>query len=460
MPHFETESTVPFPPEHVFAWHERPGAFERLSPPWADVRVVEREGGIRDGARVVLRVRKGPLDLTGEIRHTGYEEGRRFCDEQVKGPLSSYRHEHRFEPSGDGGCRVIDDIEWEPPMASAVEAFTTPVLGREFERLFRFRHERLRSDLEVHARYAERPRLKVAISGSTGFIGHALSNFLTSGGHEVIPMVRSKGLGKRREIYWNWEKGEIDEGALEEADAVVHLAGEPLIGLRWTSSKKQAIRESRVKGTELIARTMAGLHGGPDTLVSASAVGFYGGRGNEILDESSQPGRGFLAEVCKAWEQATARADRSGVRVVRLRTGFVLSPSGGALGNLLIPFQVGLGGRVGSGKQYLPWIDLDDAIGIIYHTLMTPGLDGPFNVTAPSPVPQATFATVLGRVLGRPTVLPMPSIAVKALLGEMGRETLLQGQRAKPERALDTGYEFVFEGLEESLRHKLGKAEG
>ena len=457
MPVYRYESVFDLPPSEVFAWHERPGAFERLAPPWVHVEVVGREGGIRDGDRVRIRARKGPLDITGELVHRGYEEGRQFQDEQVKGPLGSYLHTHRFLPTASGGCLLQDEVVWEPPLGSAGGVFGNPVVARELGRLFPFRHERLAHDLELHGRYRERPRLTVAISGATGFLGSALTHLLTSGGHRVVPMVRRKEQAGGDAIYWNWRKGEIDREALRRVDAVVHLAGEPLLGIRWTAEKKREILESRVKGTELVARTMAELHDGPRTLVCASGINYYGSRGDEILSEKSAPGRGFLADVCKAWEEATTRAERSGVRVVRIRTGFVLSPDGGALGTLLLQFKLGLGGRIGSGRQYLPWIDLDDELGIVYHALMDEKVRGPLNLTAPNPVPQATFASVLGRVLGRPTVLPVPALAVKALLGEMGEETLLAGQRARPVRVQETGYRFLYEGLEESLRHKLGK---
>ena len=423
------------------------------------MRVVEREGGIRDGARIVLEGRKGPLHFTGELRHGGYQEGRQFQDELVKGPLRSWLHTHRFLSAGSGACLVQDEVEWEPPSPSAGGAALRPLVERELGRVFPFRHERLRGDLELHRRYADRPRLTVAISGARGFIGTALGHFLTSGGHRVIPLVRRRDRVKGGAVFWDWTAGEIDEKALAEADAVVHLAGEPLLGLRWTAEKKREILDSRVKGTDLVARAMAALHQGPKTLVCASGVGYYGDRGDEILTEQSGPGKGFLAEVCRAWESATRPAERAGIRVVSVRTGFVLSPAGGALGKLLLPFMVGLGGRIGSGRQYLPWIDLDDAVGIIYHALMEPGVRGPLNLTAPNPVPQATFASTLGRVLGRPTVIPVPALAVRAAMGQMGEETLVSGQRARPQRTQELGYRFLYEGLEESLRHQLGEAE-
>lgn len=457
MPVYRARTTLPHPPERVFEWHERPGAFERLAPPWVDVSVLEREGGIRDGARVVLRIRKGPLDVRWELRHRDYRAGRQFVDEQVRGPLASWVHTHRFLPGDGGGTVVEDEIEWEPPLGAAGELFAKPAVDRELSRLFAFRHRRLSHDLDLHARFADRPRLTVAISGASGLIGSALTHFLTSGGHRVLPMVRKRSEVRDGAVYWNWREGEVDRDALEPANAVVHLAGRSLFAVRWTSELKKLMWDSRVKGTELIARTMAGLHSGPSVLVSGSGVHYYGDRGAEIVTESSPPGEGFLSELCQAWEEATSRARRSGVRVIRVRSAPVMSPRGGALEAMLTPYKMGLGGRLGSGKQYFPWVDLDDALGILHHAVMTDGLEGPLNSAAPNPVPQATFAATLGRVLGRPTVLPVPRLAIRSLFGEMGRELLLKGQRVKPRRTIESGYRFLEEGLEESLRFELGR---
>ncbi|NNK63846.1 MAG: TIGR01777 family protein, partial [Gemmatimonadetes bacterium] len=234
--------------------------------------------------------------------------------------------------------------------------------------------------------------------------------------------------------------------------------GEPINGVRWTTAKKKAIRDSRVIGTRTLAAAISGAHD-VKTLVSASAVGFYGGRKDEILSEKSARGTGFLADVCVEWEAATERAEGAGVRVVKVRTGLVLSPAGGALPVMLTAFKSGLAGRVGNGRQYVPWIDLDDCVGIFYHALMESGVRGVLNGTAPNPVTNATFTDVLGRVLRRPTVVPVPALAVRAMLGEMGDELLLRGQRARPEATLAAGFDFRYEGLEEALRHQLGRAE-
>jgi len=454
---FRRRSHLPYPPDHVFAWHMRPGAFRRLTPPWMQVREIEREGEIHDGGRVLLGIRQGPAELKWEAKHTAFEEGRLFRDEQVSGPFGKWIHSHRFQEAEDGGCLMEDEVEWAAPLGSAGKIFGEPFIEKELERMFAFRHTRLRHDLDLHARYGAGGRLTVAVSGASGLIGSALCSLLETGGHRVLPLVR-KGRGEG--VAWDIRRGEVDAQALEGVDGVVHLAGKPISGIRWTREKKKAILESRKAGTELLSRALAGLERKPRVLVSGSAAGIYGNRGSEILTEASGPGKGFLAEVCKAWEAATGPAARSGIRVVKLRTGMVLSPAGGALGTMLLPFKVGVGGRLGSGRQYVSWIDLDDEVGLIYHALATPGLRGVVNATAPYPVTNASFTDTLGRVLGRPTLIPVPALAVKALFGEMGEALLLEGARILPEKAETSGYQFRYPALEDSLRFQLGRPDG
>lgn len=446
-------------PDDVFAWHERPGALERLTPPWGDVEVLRRSGGIRDGGRVVLKIRRGPASFRWELRHKDYRAGRSFADEQVSGPMARWEHVHRFLPAEGDGTVAEDEIEVEPPLGPAGAALDPGLIRRELDRLFGFRHRRLATDLARHAEHAERPRLTVAITGSSGLIGTALRHFLTTGGHRVVRVLRDRRSMDEGDLFWNPSTGEIDADGLGQVDAVVHLAGVSIAGGRWTDARKRAIRGSRVRGTDLIARTLAGLRDGPRTLVTASAVGIYGNRGSERLDEASSPGEGFLAEVSKAWEAATRPAERAGIRVVRLRNGVALSPAGGALGQMLLPFKMGVGGRLGSGTQYLSWIDLDDLVALIHHALYDERLSGPVNGTAPHPVTNATFTSALGRVLRRPTLLPVPSLAVRAVFGELGKEALLWGQRVVPAKALEAGFDFLYEGVEESLRFQLGRPE-
>lgn len=446
-------------PESVFDWHERPGALERLTPPWGEVEVLKRSGGIDDGGEVKLRIKRGPTSFDWHLRHRDYEYGRQFRDEQVSGPLKSWVHTHGFSPLEGGGTLVSDEVELEPPLGPAGAALGPVFLRTELARLFRFRYRRLFTDLARHAEHAGKPRLTVAITGSTGMIGESLTHFLTTGGHRVIRVVRdSRRVGDGR-VFWNPAVGEIDAEALKGADAVVHLAGTSIGSGRWTAARRKSILESRVKATELISRTLAELRGGPKVLISASAVGFYGDRGSETLDESASSGKGFLAEVCRAWEAATRPAERAGLRVVHLRGGVVLSPAGGAIGQMLLPFKMGVGGRLGSGKQYMSWIDLDDHVALIHHVLYTDSLRGPVNSTAPHPVTNATFTDALGRAVGRPTVIPVPALALKAVFGELGTEALLWGQRVLPRKALEAGFRFFYDGVEESLRFELGREE-
>lgn len=456
MPLFRRRFELDHPVEEVFAWHTRPGAFERLTPPWEKVRVREREGGLEPGARVVLGLKKGPAELRWEVEHTHLEKNRLFVDEQRSGPFHRWRHEHRFEPLEGGGTAVEDVVDWEPPLGALGRTFSQAYIERSLARLFAFRGRRLTHDLELHRRYRRPEPLRVAVTGSTGLIGDALVHFLRSGGHEVR-RVRRGGDGEPGSIRWDIEAGTMEREGLEGLDAVIHLAGEPIAGLRWTEQKKNKILRSRVEGTRLLAETLAELKHPPRTLVSASGVDYYGDSGSEVVTEESPAGKGFLSEVCRRWEKATQTARAMGIRTVHLRTGMVLSPAGGALATMLPAFRMGLGGRLGSGRQYMSWIDLDDHLGVILHTLRTPELRGPVNSTAPNPVPSASFVDILGRVLGRPTVIPLPSLAVKALMGQMGTELLLAGTRAVPERALGTGARFLLPDLEDSLRHQLGR---
>ena len=298
--------------------------------------------------------------------------------------------------------------------------------------------------------------MRILLTGSSGMIGHALLTSLTADGHTVVRLMRSHAPAPGRHIAWDPETGAIDADDLEDFDAVVHLAGESIVG-RWTAKKKARILESRVKGTRLLAEALVHLRMRPMVLVSASAVGYYGNRGDQEIDEESPAGSMFLSKVAQAWEEATAPAARGGIRVVNLRIGFVLSKAGGGLAAMLLPFKFGVGGRVGSGRQYLSWIAIDDVVGAISHAILSDALRGPVNVVAPHPVTNRGFTKTLGRVLWRPTIFPLPAFAARLVLGEMADELLLASARVRPVRLLATGYEFQFPELAGALRHVLGK---
>jgi uncharacterized protein (TIGR01777 family) len=299
--------------------------------------------------------------------------------------------------------------------------------------------------------------VRIVVSGATGLIGGALTRRLTREGHEVVPLVRRTPQPSEHAIAWDPARGTIDRAALEGCDAVVHLAGENVFG-RWTGAKKRRIRESRVAGTRLVSDAIAALQRRPGVLLAASAVGYYGDQGAVELTEQSSRGADFLADVARDWETATAPASRAGVRVANLRFGVVLDPSGGVLAKMLPAFRLGLGGPIGNGAQYFPWIALEDALGAILHLLATDSLSGPVNVTAPHPVTQLEFVRTLGRVLRRPAVLPLPSFALRLAFGREAADMMGSGQRVLPARLLASGYGFKFGDLEPALRQLLSAA--
>jgi len=301
--------------------------------------------------------------------------------------------------------------------------------------------------------------MEIAVTGSNGLIGTALIAALEADGHGVRRLVRGGASGPGR-VAWDPAAGTVDAAGLEGIDAVVHLAGEGIGEKKWSPEQKRRILDSRTSGTDLIARTIAGLTTKPAVLVSASAVGWYGGqRGDEVLTEaSSAPDPAdFLAGVCAAWEAATAPAEAAGIRTVHLRTGIVLTPSGGALGRMITPFKLGLGGRIASGKQWMSWISIDDEVGAIRHALTTDGLAGAVNATAPTPVTNADFTKTLGSVLHRPTLLPTPLTPLRAVYGrELVRALLVDGQRVLPTALESSGYEFAHRDLTTALRAVTG----
>jgi uncharacterized protein len=298
------------------------------------------------------------------------------------------------------------------------------------------------------------PGMNILLTGAGGLIGSALKPALESEGHRVIPLRRAPGNASA--ATWRPEAGEIRLAEAGPFQAVVHLAGES-IAQRWTPPAREKIRQSRVEGTRLLAEALAGLPDPPRVLVCASAVGFYGNRGDEVLDERSSAGGGFLAEICRAWEAAAAPAVARGVRVAHLRLGVVLTPGGGALKAMLPAFRLGLGGRLGSGRQYWSWIALEDVLGAICHTLAHEGLVGPVNAVAPGSVTQTEFARALASALHRPAVLPVPAAVIRALLGQMGEEALLASARVRPSRLIQTGFQFRFPQIEPALRALLAR---
>ena len=295
--------------------------------------------------------------------------------------------------------------------------------------------------------------MKILVAGSSGLIGTALCSQLEREGHEVVRLVRRQPA--QRELRWDPEAGELEQDALEGIEAVVHLGGRNVAAGRWTASVKAQLRQSRVQTTQLLAARLAGLTAPPKVLICASAIGIYGHRRDEELDEESDTGEGFLAELGRAWEGASAVAAEAGIRVVQARLGIVLSRRGGALAKMLLPFRLGVGGKIGDGRQYVGWISLEDAVAALIYAVENDALRGPVNLTSPQPVTNAELTQTLGRVLRRPTLLPLPAFAAKLLLGELAEEGLMASQRVRPKRLLEAGFEFAYPELEGALRHAL-----
>ena len=297
--------------------------------------------------------------------------------------------------------------------------------------------------------------MKILVSGSHGLVGKALIHSLTNDGHEIVRLVRRERAVGALEVEWHPNQGRIDAQHLEGFDVVVHLAGENIAEGRWTADKKRSIRESRVKGTSLLSNALAALSRPPSLFLSASAIGYYGDRGDELLSETSAPGKGFLPEVCIEWENAARPAAEKGIRTIYARFGIILDPNGGALAKMLTPFRMGIGGRVGDGRQWMSWITLGDVVSALKFLMADKLTSGPVNFVAPNPVTNAEFTKTLGRVLSRPTLFPIPEFGVRLAFGEMADALLLSSAKVAPSVLQDRGFPFTWPTLEPALKHLL-----
>lgn len=454
---FTTE--LPVSADQVFAWHTRTGAMERLVPPWEEFKVLEREGVFGAGS-VTFEVGIGPLRHRWRAEYRDTIPGCQFVDVQTEGPFTRWTHTHRFEPAGDNRCRVTDAVEYELPFGAAGE-LAAGAIEHRIARAFRYRHATLRDDLASIQQHGTNGPRTILISGATGLIATSLIPMLTAMGFRVKRLVRSEPRSPD-EIRWDPARGELDATALTGVEAAIHLSGESIAGGRWSADRKREILESRVRGTTLLSETLARLARPPRVLISASAIGIYGDRGEELLVEQSPlrtgPDAYFVEQVGHAWEAATEPAERAGIRVARTRFGLVLTPAGGALAAMLPAFKAGVGGRMGNGEQWMSWIGIDDVLGALHHIVLTESLRGPVNLTAPGAVRNSEFAQVLADVLHRPSVLPAPAAALRLAMGEMADELLLASAHVLPERLRESGYQFRHPTLEGALRHVLGRA--
>jgi uncharacterized protein (TIGR01777 family) len=463
MEYYLHRSSIDVPSVDLFQWHSREGALERLSPPWQPFNLIDKKGGLRDGTVEISMSITPLLKIKWLIKHldTEYIEGKRFVDTQIKGPFSHWKHTHDIIPNGNSSSHLEDRIEYRLPLGKIGTFVAQKIVTRKLEEMFQYRHRIVKQDNDIHCIINKNNHpLTIAITGSTGFIGSSLVPFLTTGGHKVIRILRRTSKIDRKAngefAYWEPNKSSSKLFSSGNIDAVVNLAGENIEG-KWTREKKKRIQDSRIQTTKSLCDSLVSLDRPPEVLVSASAVGYYGDRGDEVLSEESNPGDGFFPEVCREWEEATEKAISSGIRVLNIRIGLVLSSSGGILRRILGPFRIGIGGKIGSGKQYISWIALDDLLGIVLHTISNKSMSGALNAVSPNPIANRDFTRILGKILSRPTLISIPSFAARMAFGELADAALLSSVRVLPTKLLRSGYEFRFPKIEQAFIHTLGK---
>jgi uncharacterized protein (TIGR01777 family) len=378
-----------------------------------------------------------------------------FRDIQHKGPFSCFSHTHRFSDTPDGAL-LEDLIEFSLPGQRLLPAFAGNHVRQMLKQIFTHREQTLHHDLQLHAKYSQKP-MRILISGASGVLGSALVPLLTTGGHEVWRLVRRPAVPGKNEIFWDPQRGLLDISSLPELDGVIHLAGE-YIGLgRWTDDKKRQVVESRTKGTDLLARTIADLPKKPAVFLSASAVGYYGDCKDTVISEEATNGNDFISEVCSAWEQAATPATDAGIRTVLMRLGVALTPRGGALQRLLVTKPLGFFHRFGGGDQYISWMSIDDMVSAMLHCLVTPTLEGALNIAAPHPVTNRELLHALARITGRPQLLHIPARILNILYGQMASEILLSGCRVSIKKLEESGFVFRHRTVTEALNSLLGK---
>lgn len=460
---FVRKTTIHAPVSTVFAWHAKDGAINRLTPPWAPVSLVSKKGrGIDKGVDVTFKIKRFGVPMTWQARHIDYKENAMFRDAQVKGPFAGWEHTHLFHEKSKDLTVMEDQVRFRLPFG----IFSLPFYKyaqRQLERIFFYRHQVLKYDMENRVGQIQKQR--ILISGGSGTMGKPLVSFLKTCGHDVIRLVREpllRDLSDQSEdvLFWDPYKNILDMDAAGPVDAVINLNGVDITSQRWNRRQRARILDSRVISTRVLVEKMKYMAHPPSTFISASAIGFYGDGGHSRLTEENGPEDCFISRVCRQWEDASLGARQAGIRTVNLRTGVVLTPAGGALERMYLPFLMGLGTRLSHGRQYMSWIGIEDVLGSILHILENKEISGPVNLTAPEPVTNGEFTRTLARVLGRPAPFVLPEALVLALWGDMGRETLLASLRVMPEKLIKSGYCFVHPRLETALGHVLGRPAG
>lgn len=452
---YTKKTTINVPVEQLFAWHARNGAILRLTPPWAPLKLISRTGnGIDKGVQVRFQMRLFKIPMVWEAEHIDYQENVLFQDHQTKGPFGKWVHTHLFHAQGNNYSVMEDRVAYKLPLGFLSLPFYTHA-KKELARVFDYRHRVLKHDLEQRADKVKKQR--ILISGASGTIGSILVPFLRTCGHEVICLVRNPSNLADDELYWDPYNNVLDIEKAGPIDGVINLNGADISRGKWTDRQKKLIIDSRVKPTALLAKKISKMADPPSIFISSSAIGLYGDGGDRVLDEKETVGDSFISSVCDQWEAASLKAEAAGIRTVQLRIGVVLTPAGGALARMMLPFSLGLGTRLSHGNQYMSWISMDDALSGILHILENQAIKGPVNLTAPHPVTNKEFTRSLGRVFSRPAFFVIPRWVAMGLWGDMGKETLLTSARVVPEKLLKNGFVFEHSELVPAFKDMLGR---
>ncbi len=471
-------SALPVEIDKAFEYHARSGALERLIPPWEKISILRSgqankpppdsfdfrsDNSLAPGTEVLLKLNLfGPFSVNWLARHERFEPPNCFSDRQIKGPFAAWNHEHRFETIGAGETRLIDEIEFEPPFGFVGAKLGRPTIVQMLEKTFAYRHRVTRDDLAFQSQLVEADPSNassktIAISGSHGLVGSEIVRLLSVLGHRIIRLERGKSQQSpsTQSILWDPQKGLLEPQKLNNIAAVIHLAGVGIGDRRWTAKVKDSLWTSRVDSTQVLVRQLSQLDNPPKAFVTSSGVGFYGSCGDRILKESEPVGSDFLASLAEAWEQASAPMSNVGCRWTAGRLAIVLSPRGGALDKMLGLFRWGLGGRIGSGRQYWSCIGLEDAAAAFVRLALDPNCRGPYNLVAES-VTNADFTQELADAVSRPAIFPAPAFVLKKLLGEMADGLLLASTNAVGTKLRESGYRFRHDTLRQILRSNLG----
>ncbi|MFN6129585.1 MAG: TIGR01777 family oxidoreductase [Planctomycetota bacterium] len=466
MPDYCASALFEHPRNRVFRYHATPGAIDRLIPPWEPVRLARRSDSLETGSEVELVQRVFGIRKSWLARHTKLVENELFVDEQIHGPFARWVHRHEFEAVAPDACAMHDRIDFQLPL-SPFSNIAEPWARGKLDAMFAFRHRITADDLNCQQQFEAQIRdlghvPRIAVTGATGLLGRRVVELASVLGWHVIRIARPESKPEEipfprtvESVVWD-ARTSTPPSSLSDLDAVIHLAGFGIAEERWSDEVKKRIWSSRVDGTKRLSNGLAGLTDPPRRLVSASGIGVFGDRGDSVCSEETEPGRDFLPELAVAWEEAAQEFASSAHRVVQARLGVVLHPRVGALPKLLGPARWGMGGPLGSGQQYWPWVHIDDAANILLHLAIAKDISGPYHVIAPEQVRQREFATTLGRVLHRPAFFPTPAWLLRLAIGEMADPLLLASVRAVTPKLIASGYRFRFPELRGALENLLG----